>query len=63
MDGGMDMDGGMRGMEGMGGGAHGANVLDIAVTLPKAGRYKMFVQVKRGDTVVTVPFVLRAMNM
>ncbi len=67
MDGGMGgMDGGMGGMDGMGGhggGAHGANVLDIQVTLPKAGRYKMFVQVKRGDTVVTVPFVLHAMSM
>ena len=70
MDGGMgDMNGmsGMPGMNGMNGaedgGAHDPNVLDIAVTLPKAGLYKMFVQVKRGNDVVTVPFVLRAMNM
>lgn len=75
--GGHDMDGmDMGNMEmpetGEGGhGGHGAtppaattpSVLDVAVTLPKAGLYKMFLQVKRGDRVVTAPFVIRAMAM
>jgi hypothetical protein len=39
------------------------NVLEIPLTLPSAGYFKMFVQVKRGDNVVTVPFVLRSMAM
>ena len=37
--------------------------LDVDVTLPSAGLYKMFIQVKRGDRVVTAPFVLRAASM
>ncbi|MBX3233542.1 MAG: hypothetical protein KIT84_11100 [Labilithrix sp.] len=40
-----------------------ASVLDVEVTLPKAGLYKMFMQVKRGDRVITAPFVLRATAM
>jgi hypothetical protein len=58
-------DGGMGGMAATAGGTggHEPSVLDIELTLPTAGLYKMFVQVKRGDEVVTVPFVLRAMTM
>jgi hypothetical protein len=53
--------GGHDGMSGMNGGA--SNLLDIGVTLPASGFYKMFVQVKRGKTVVTAPFVLKATAM
>jgi hypothetical protein len=59
-DGGMDMSG-HRAMTDAA--SAEPNVLDIPVTFPKAGRYKMFVQVKRGENVVTVPFVLQVMNM
>lgn len=60
--------GGATGHGGTGGtGANGTatagNLLDIEVTLPRAGFYKMFVQVKRGSDVVTAPFVLRAVSM
>jgi hypothetical protein len=37
--------------------------LDVDVNLPRAGLYKMFMQVKRGERVITAPFVLRAMAM
>lgn len=33
----------------------------VDVTLPKAGLYKMFVQFKRGATLITAPFVLNVM--
>lgn len=63
----MGSSGGHSGHEGHGGGTGGSsqtsNVLDIDVNLPTAGFYKMFVQVKRADTVVTVPFVLHATSM
>lgn len=55
--------GGHDGMSGMGGSGGAGNLLDIAVTLPSSGFYKMFVQVKRGERVVTAPFVLKAMEM
>lgn len=66
--------GGGGGHGGHGGhGSHGApsgddasassNLLDIDVTLPRAGFYKMFVQVKRSETIVTTPFVLEATSM
>jgi len=48
---------------GGGGGPAASNILDIDVKLPKAGLYKMFVQVKRGENVLTAPFVLRATQM
>lgn len=34
----------------------------VDVTLPKAGLYKMFLQFKRGSTLITAPFVLKAMS-
>lgn len=40
-----------------------SNVLDIDVNFPQPGFYKMFVQVKRGENIVTAPFVLRATTM
>lgn len=62
--------GGHGGHGGHGGGHSSApaataapNVLDVALTLPAAGLYKMFVQVQRGETVITAPFVLRATAM
>lgn len=55
--------GGMHGGHGGMGAAAAANVLDIDVTLPRAGLYKVFVQIKRGGRVVTAPFVLRAATM
>lgn len=74
--GGMDMGGmdmgstdhtghtGMGGMD-MGGTvpAASANLLDIDVTFPKAGLYKLFVQFQRGNEVITAPFVVRATQM
>jgi hypothetical protein len=39
-----------------------ANLLDVELTVPQAGLYKMFVQFKRGETVMTAPFVLRSMQ-
>lgn len=39
------------------------NDLDINVTFPAAGLYKLFVQVKRGDAIVTAPFVVRVRGM
>jgi len=72
---GMDM-GGMAMGEGGGHGGHGGHggssggtpavtpsVLDIDVNLPKAGLYKIFVQVKRGEDVLTAPFVIKAQTM
>ena len=35
--------------------------IGVDVTLPKAGRYKMFFQFQRGTTVTTAPFVLEVM--
>ncbi|MFO0739613.1 MAG: hypothetical protein U0270_27190 [Labilithrix sp.] len=40
-----------------------SNLLDIEVTFPSAGLYKIFVQTKRGENVVTAPFVVRVMAM
>jgi hypothetical protein len=37
--------------------------LDVDVTIPTPGLYKMFMQVKRGDRVITAPFVLHATTM
>ena len=53
----------MHGGHGGIGATAAANVLDIDVTLPRAGLYKVFVQIKRGGRVVTAPFVLRAVTM
>lgn len=39
-----------------------SNILDIDVTFPRAGLYKVFVQTKRADTVITAPFVVRVMD-
>ena len=56
--------GGAGGHGGHGNGAAGSTTtgpVGIDVTLPKAGLYKMFVQFKRGTTVLTAPFVLSVM--
>lgn len=71
--------GGMGGMAGMGTGSSGghtmpsgppapvpadaSSLLDIEVTFPAAGLYKVFVQTKRGENVVTAPFIVRVMAM
>ncbi len=39
------------------------NLLDIEVTFPSAGLYKIFVQTKRGENVITAPFVVRVTAM
>lgn len=39
------------------------NLLDIDVTFPSAGLYKMFVQTKRGENIITAPFVIRVTAM
>ena len=51
------------------GGGHGdhgtastsSGPIGIAVTLPKAGLYKLWFQFQRGTTVITAPFVLDVM--
>ncbi len=48
---------------GTGGAESPTNLLDIDVTFPVAGYYKIFVQTKRGETVVTAPFVVRVVSM
>lgn len=39
------------------------NLLDIDVTFPSAGLYKIFVQTKRGENIITAPFVIRVTAM
>lgn len=46
-----------------GGGTAPSNVLDVDVKFPRAGFYKMFVQVKRATQVITAPFVLHVSTM
>jgi len=73
---GMADSGSSSGMPGMGHMHHGMDMgeghdmgstatgpIGVDVTFPKAGLYKMFFQFKRGDEIVTAPFVVEAMDM
>jgi hypothetical protein len=50
----------VHGMPEAGGTSTASGPIGIDLTLPKAGLYKMFLQFERGNTVLTVPFVLEA---
>jgi hypothetical protein len=44
-------------------GTGGVGELEVNLTLPRAGLYKMFFQFQRRDVVYTAPFVLKSVAM